>query len=41
MYLNFMDFLKSRSIRTHQVPLLVRGARQAGKSHIIAEYGKS
>jgi predicted AAA+ superfamily ATPase len=35
----FLDFLKNRSLRARQVPLLVRGARQTGKSHIIRQYG--
>jgi len=39
MHRIFLDFLRSRNARTRQVPLLVRGARQTGKSHTIREFG--
>jgi len=35
----FLDFLQSRSPRSRRVPLMVRGARQVGKSHTINQYG--
>ena len=40
MYREFIDFLSARSPRQRKVPLLVRGARQTGKSYGIREYGK-
>jgi len=39
MYRQFQDFLTSRSKRSKQTPLIVRGARQTGKSHSIRQYG--
>jgi predicted AAA+ superfamily ATPase len=41
MYRYFLDFLENRSPRIRSVPLIVRGARQIGKSHSIREYGKT
>lgn len=35
----FLDFLQNRSPRSRRVPLIVRGARQVGKSHTISQYG--
>ena len=37
----FGDFLSTRIPRSRSVPLIVRGARQVGKSHTIREYGKT
>lgn len=41
MYRIFNDFLNDRDNYEKKVPLLVRGARQIGKSHCIREYGLS
>lgn len=35
----FLDFLKSRTATARRAPLLVRGARQTGKSHVLRAYG--
>ncbi len=39
MYRLLMDYLSTRSERQRRVPLLLRGARQIGKSHALREYG--
>lgn len=41
MYRYFLDFLNNRTPRSRSVPLIVRGARQVGKSHIIRNYGQN
>jgi predicted AAA+ superfamily ATPase len=41
MYRYFKDFLESRQRLTSLVPLIVRGARQVGKSYIIRDFGKT
>ena len=41
MYRQFGEFLGNRSARSRRTPLIVRGARQTGKSHSIRQYGKS
>ncbi len=39
MYRIFMDYLESRATDSRRVPLLLRGARQIGKSHALRDYG--
>ena len=41
MYRIFQDFLSNRSQRARRTPLIVRGARQTGKSHSIRQYGRT
>ena len=41
MYRQLGDFLGNRSARSRRTPLIVRGARQTGKSHSIRQYGMS
>jgi predicted AAA+ superfamily ATPase len=41
MYRNFLHLLQNRTPRSRAVPLIVRGARQVGKSHTIKEYGQT
>ena len=39
MYRYFMNYLDARASDPRRVPLLLRGARQIGKSHTLREYG--
>ena len=41
MYRSAMEYLKKRKQKTNKKPLIIRGARQVGKTWLMKEFGKS